>query len=97
MTREVKTMSSCKVNSILKKSQDRKLLKEFTWNMLDKELSTHAPLLRHFLLSARSTRVPRSNTNAVVGICAEIILSHRNKSMSLVQKINSIIMYAGHC
>ncbi len=50
MTREVKTMSSCKVNSILK-SQDRKLLKEFTWNMLDKELSTHAPLLRHFAVS----------------------------------------------
>lgn len=96
LAREVRAMSSCRANSILK-SQDPKHLKEFTWHMLDKELSIYAPLLRHLLHSATTTRVPRSNTDAVLGMCAAIVLNHRNPKMNLVQKMNSLIMYAGHC
>ncbi len=96
LTKEVRAMTSCRVNSILK-SQDPKILKEFGWCMLDKELSMHAPVLKYLLRSATTTRVPRSNTDAIVGMCAAIILNHRNPNMNLIQKMNSLIMYAGYC
>ncbi len=93
LTKEVRAMTSC---TILK-SQDPKILKEFGWCMLDKELSMHAPVLKYLLRSATTTRVPRSNTDAIVGMCAAILLNHRNPNMNLIQKMNSLIMYAGHC
>ena len=57
----------------------------------------YAPLLRHLLYSATTTRVSRSNTDAVVGMCAAIVLNHGNPKMNLVQRMNSLIVYAWHC
>ena len=56
-------MASDPVNSILQ-SHNPDHLKQFNWDMLLDELSTHAPQL---LFSAAKTKIPRSNTNAVVG------------------------------
>ena len=56
----------------------------------------YAPLLRHLLHSEATTRGPRSNIDAVVGMCAAIVLNHRNPMMNLVQRMNSLIVYAGH-
>lgn len=36
------------------------------------------------------------HTNAAIGMCAAILLNHVNVKMNLVQKINSLILYAGH-
>ncbi len=96
IAKEVKVMSSDSVCSVLK-SQDPNMMQVFNWDLLDREMLAHAPVLRHFLHTAVATRLPRSNTEAVLGMCASIIFNHRNRMMNLVQKINSLILYSGHC
>lgn len=95
MAKEVRGMTSDKVESVLR-SQDADSLKTFHWDTLLQELSTFAPILRMLLAAATKTRVPRSNTDTVIGVCAAILLNHKNPRMNLVQKINSLILYAGH-
>ena len=85
-------MASDNVHSILSTGS----MKEFQWKTLIKELCTYAPVLLNILQAAIKTRVPRSNTNAVVCTCAAILLKHRNPKMSLLQKIISLILYSGH-
>ena len=88
-------MSSDKVESVLQ-SQNIDHLKSFHWDILLQELSEFAPILSSHLTSATKTRVSRSNTDAVIGMCAAILLNHQNPEMNLIQKINSRILYAGH-
>ena len=95
LAQEVKAMASDGANSILQ-SQDSDHLKDFNWNMLLSELSKYAPLLNSFLSSATTTKTPRPNTDAVIGMCAAILLHNRNRKLNLVQKIHSLILYAGH-
>lgn len=95
VAKEVKRMASDKVRSVLK-SQNVDHLKSFHWNMLLQELSKFAPILSSLFTSATKTRVLRPNTDAVIGMCAAILLNHHNPKMNLVQKINSLILYAGH-
>ena len=63
--KEVQKMASDSTNSLLKMED----LKEFEWDKLLQELSTHAPVLLSVLQAATKTRSPRTNTNAVIGIC----------------------------
>lgn len=92
---EVRLMCSSRTNSVLK-NQDPKCLETFQWDLLDQEVSQCAPLLRAVLRAATTTRSPRSNTVAVCGMCTAMICMHRNPMMNLVQRINSLILYAGH-
>jgi hypothetical protein len=94
LRQEVKTMSSQGANSILK-SPNTEHLKEFTWDMILSELSMFALLLKSLLCFATKTRTPRSNTDAVIGMCAAMMFKHRNPNMNLVQRINSLVLYAG--
>ena len=48
------------------------------------------------LSSITKTKSERANQNAIIGMCATILLKHRYSKMSLVQKIISTILYAGH-
>ena len=93
--KEIRCMTSDNAKSVLR-SQDADILKTFHWDTLLRELSKFTPVLRMLLAAATKTRVPRSNTDAVIGMCAAILLSHQNPTMNLVQKINSLILYAGH-
>lgn len=95
LAKEVRGMASDSTNSILQ-SQNPEHLKGFAWEMLLNELSKFAPVLKSLLSSATSTRVHHSSTDAVIGMCAAILIKHRNSRMNLVQKINSLILYAGH-
>ena len=91
----LKNMTSTKGESILQ-SQDVAQLKLFSWDVLLNELSEVAATLRQILTCATKTRVTRSNTNEVIGICSAILLNHRNPNMNLMPKIISLIIYAGH-
>ena len=77
-------------------SQSKADLKEFKWDRLHAELSDNAPTLLSILLAATKTRVPRPNAHIVVGTCVAILLKHCNPKMSLLQKIISLVLYAGH-
>ena len=92
---EIRAMSSAAVNSVLQ-SKNLDHLRQFKWSMLLEELSMHAPVLSTILELATQTRTARSNTSAVIGMCAALLTSHRNSArMNLIQKITSLILYAG--
>ena len=93
--KEIQFMASENAQSVLC-SQSAEDLKEFKWDTLHAKLSNKAPILQSILLAATNTRVPRPNAHIVVGTCAAILLKHRNPKMSLLQKIISFVLYAGH-
>ena len=73
------------------RNDEREQLSSFSWDALIKELSTHAPILKE----CTKTKVKRINEQAVIGVCAGILLKHRFNRMSLLQKIISIILFNG--
>ena len=104
LAKEMKVIASDGAHSILQ-SQNPSHLKEFSWDMLLNEVSQFAPVLKSLLFSATHTRVPKwmldlnpqgSNTDAIVGMCVAMLVNHRNPKMNLVQKINSLLLYAAH-
>ena len=93
---EIKTMCSDRVASVLQ-SKDYKNLKEFKWDSVLNEIKTHAPVLLNILLSCTRTRHPRSNQAATMCFVASILFKFRYSRMNAVQKILSLVLYAGHC
>ncbi len=95
MRHELKSMCSERVNSILS-SQCSSHLHQFTWDKLLQELSVNAPVFLSTLLSLTQTRQPRMNRDAIIGMCSAILLKFRFSKMSTIQKLISLILYAGH-
>ena len=91
---EMKTLST--TESILC-SQSLDILKTFSWSMIYKELETKAPVLLGLLLSATHTRVIHRNREAIVCICAALLLKYRFKRLNLFQKVLGITFYASSC
>ena len=90
---EMKIMCSHKVDSILQRTS---ALSSFQWIDLMNELEAHAPTLLTVLNSATRTRRDRCNRDGVIGMCAALLLKFRYNRMSLVHKVISTILYAGH-
>ena len=95
LRKELTSMSSDKTESILGK-QNMADLKSFSWSKVLNELSSNAPILLSILFSCTHTRKPRTNKNAVIGMCSAILLKFRNSKMSMVKKMLSLILYAGN-
>ena len=92
---EMKKMCSHEANSILKQQLPINF-EEFSWDSLIGEVQTHAPVLYSFMNACTKTKKPRSNKKATIGMCVAILLKYRYSNMCLVQKIVSLILYAGH-
>lgn len=92
---EIRLMALNKVN-LFPCSMSTDDLKTFSWGRLHVELSTYAPVWQCILLAATKTRVPRPNTRMITGMCAAILIMYRNPEISLVQKVVSLVLYAGH-
>ena len=71
-------------------------MRTFSWAKLHKELQANAPTLLSFLEMCTQTRKPRCNREGVMGMCTALLLKYRFPKMALVQRINSLLMYAGH-
>lgn len=93
--RELVSMCSDKVGSVLR-SQSRADLQAFTWDKLVSELATTAPTLLSLLQACTYTRRLRDNRNAVIGMCCAILLKLRFSKMCVVQKMVSLVLYAGN-
>lgn len=93
---EMTVMCSDKTGSVLR-SQSMQDLKNFKWKKLISELEKSAPVFLQLLRSCTQTRKPRENRDSVIGMCAAIVLKNRFAKMSLLQKILSLVLYAGHC
>ena len=93
---ELKSMCMDSRSSILRNTATHDL-KNFTWDTLLNEASETAPVLLELLQQCTQTRRLRSNRHAVIGMCLSILLKQRYPKMSLVQRIITLILYAGHC
>ena len=82
LRKELTSMSSDKTESILDK-QSMADLKSFSWSKILNELSSNAPILLSISFSCTHTRKPRTNRNAVIGMCS---VKFRNSKMSMVKK-----------
>ena len=71
-------------------------LSDFTWKKLIDKLEIHTPVLLTILKDATSTRNEKPNREAIIGMCAALILKHRSFKMSLVLKIFALLLYSGH-
>ena len=87
----------CKLDcpSVLRDSS-REAMQSFTWDSLVNELQENAPtflqLLRGCIRMKRRYVSKRGRSyivteNAIIGLCAAILLRHRNTRMNLVQRI----------
>lgn len=103
--KEMTHMCSKKTSSVLRNTTSPDVLSKFSWDTIAEELRRHAPTLQQVLKGftnvkrykggrKRKTNLP-TNT-AIVGVCASILLRHKNIHMNLLQKIVSLILNCGH-
>lgn len=92
---ELIAMCSVKVSSILLE-QSEDVYGDFIWDKIHAEMEVNTPVLLSIFQACTHTRRPRINRKAVIGMCAAILLKYRFFKMSLVQRIISLILYAGH-
>ena len=85
-------MCSDSVGSILQEKSNE-ALSVFQWKSLVKELKDNAPLLFDLMWGCTTTKKPRMNREATIGICAAILLNFRYPKMNLAQKIISLVLY----
>ena len=102
--KEMSAMCSYKAHSVLRKSSPE-VLQSFDWKDLIHELEKHAPMFLSLLKGciapkksskSASRRQPKYSEDAIVGMCAAIILRYRNQRLNLIQRILSVILYCGH-
>ena len=101
---ELKAMCTVKFNSVFCNRSPEKL-QNFSWDSLLDELQVAAPTLLHLLKSGTTvkrspsqqrSKTYRSSDTAIVGLCAAILLRHRNVTMNLVQRLISITLFCNH-
>ena len=69
-------------------------LKTFRWDLVLSELKLHVPMLMDILFSCTKTKFPRKNLTWIV---CSILFKFCYARMDAVQKVLSLILYAGHC
>ncbi len=92
---EVATMCSDKFPSLLRNKSKEALMK-FDFNAVMMELGSHAPILLTLLKSCLKTKKTRPNEDLIIMVISAIICKHRRSSCSLMQRMTSLILYAGH-
>ena len=92
---ELCKLCSQKNISILR-DHSKDMLISFSWNAFEAELLGTAPVFLSILRACTETKQTRVNRTAVVGMCAALILKHHFSEMSLIQKIISLVLYAGN-
>lgn len=102
--KEITGLCSKKSRSIFRRTSAEDL-KTFNWDRLVADLEKTAPTFHSFLSSCTEvkrrnrkvkTRSSRPSNVAVLGICASILLRHKNHNLNLIQKIVSLILHRGH-
>lgn len=95
LEKEVTAMCSDKFNSILKtKSKDS--LENFEVRSVMNELTSQAPTLLSLLRSCMKSKMPHSSLNLMITTIVAMMCKHRRSKCSLTQRMNSLILYAGH-
>ena len=111
--KEMKHLTSRKSGTNLR-STDLTVFTHFSWESVVKDLQTHAPTLHKLMKGmvqvkrkctketdkqhSKANASRHLSTDAVMGVCASILLRHRNQHINLFQKVDnvSIILNSGH-
>ena len=103
--KDMECICSYQVSSMLRK-RTPDAMKSFSWGDLTKELEEVSPIFYTILKECvqkkkrTTSKKPRTSyavdNSSVIGMCAAILLRHRNKNMCLVQRIVSALLYSGH-
>jgi hypothetical protein len=72
-------------------------LKNFQWSKVFDEIRQIAPIFCNFLISATTTRTTHKHRIPVICFSTAILLKYRCEKMSLLQKMISLVLKAGHC
>ena len=101
-------LCSKKRPSIFRDASARNLA-TFSWDRLVSDLEERAPTFHNLLYMCtdikRRKRQPtkkkhkkpnRPRNEAIVGVCASLLLRHKNHNMNLMQRIVSLILHRGH-
>ena len=95
IAKEVAVLCSDRVSSLLSSSKKNDFV-TFKWEKLF-EVESHAPCLLKILTTALQTKNENKTAVPLIGVIVSILCSFRRRSMNLIQKIVSVILYAGHC
>ncbi len=68
------------------------------WNDLVKEMSSHCPLLFHVLRTVMGCTTDEGTVKVAprLGLCYAVMLQTRNHELSLVQRLNTILLAEGN-
>lgn len=92
VNKEVAVMCSDKFASILRS----KPIENFEFGAVIRELESQALILLSLLKNCLKTRTPMPNCSVIITMIVALICKHRNPSCSLLQRMISLILYAGH-
>lgn len=107
--KEMTKLCSLKMSSMLRQCSMENLSR-FSWNALAEELKGVTPTLYAFLKgcvdvkrrdksmrnSSGKVKPNRPSDTSVIGICACILLRHKNTHMNTMQRIVALILHSGH-
>lgn len=93
--REIVSLCSDKYDFILR-NKSKAALKDFQFDDFIQQLSYQAPTLISIFKSSLRTRTRRRHSNLVLGLLIGIICKFRRQSCCLLQRIISLVLYAGH-
>ena len=97
MKNELRHCQSAETDSLLLHSLPSDLA-SFSFSALKSELKEYAQTFYNFLHQLTSIQKKRaSEQSTIICICAAIIFKYRHPDMSLIQKLISGILFAGHC
>ena len=66
------------------------------FDQIFEEMNSKTPTLLTLLKNCLKTKTPRSNGKIMLAMTAGIIFKHRRSSCSLLQRVISLVLYAGH-
>ena len=93
---EVVSLCSDKLSSLLCKA-DKEDLMSFKWDELVQEATQYAPCLVKILTVAFQVMNKKKSSVQPIGLIVSLLCTFRRRTINRVQKIISIILYAGHC
>lgn len=95
LRQEVSAICSDNYSTVMRDKNSEALI-EFDFAKIIEEMELKTPTLLYLLQNCLKANTPRGNEKAVLAIIASMIFKHRRSSCSLLQRIISLILYAGH-
>lgn len=101
--RELTSMAASKRSPSCLRLRCLDALESFSWEKLCTELQSSAPTFYQVLHGCvnvkrrqRATKTYHPSNTAILGVCAAVLLRHRNQNLNLLQRIISLILHSGH-